>query len=96
LNEIRESFNRTKGRRGLFAYEGSAAMTLRQALRQSPPEDSQEAWIFVGSEGGFSDQEVQGFRKVGLESLTLGAQVLRVETACIALLAILKYELIKE
>ncbi len=56
---------------------------------QIPP----EVYLFVGGEGGWSVQEAELFRSKGLEPVTLGSQVLRVETACIALLSVLKYEL---
>ncbi len=40
--------------------------------------------IFVGPEGGFSDKEVEMFRKYNIQVLTLGSQILRAETASIA------------
>jgi len=98
LTSVQESLNRTKGQVGLFAYEGPGQLTLRQALhplRTDTSENPQEIWVFVGSEGGYSEQEVQSFQRLGLVPITLGDQVLRVETACIALLAVLKYELVK-
>lgn len=49
-------------------------------------------WILVGSEGGFSDQEVLNLSTRGYRPVTLGQQILRVETACLALISILKYE----
>ncbi len=81
-----------EGRFGLFSYEGDAQRTLREELQKIPLGSLKEIWIFVGSEGGFSFSEVQKFRFLGMEPITLGPQVLRVETACIALLAILRYE----
>lgn len=50
-----------------------------------------DIWAFVGAEGGFSEREVQLFQSVGLKPVTLGRQVLRVETACVALISIIKY-----
>lgn len=100
LQNILSEFNRTKGRKGLFAYEGAADLKVRQYLRglaeSSETQDLEELWLFVGSEGGFSEAEVKLFKQQGLQSVSLGDQVLRVETACIALLAILKYEYSKE
>ncbi len=49
-------------------------------------------WVFVGSEGGFSLEEVELFAKEGLNPTSLGEQILRVETACLALLSVIKYE----
>lgn len=92
---LQDKFNRADRPVGLFAYEGSAARHLReelQNLRQSHSTTPDEIWIFVGSEGGYSDQEVGYFTELGLSSVTMGHQVLRVETACLALVSVLKYE----
>jgi len=79
-------------RAGLFAYEGTASNVIAEFARKTTREGLDEIWIFVGSEGGFSHQEVQQIQDLGLAPVTLGDQVLRVETACIALVAVLKYE----
>ncbi len=80
---------------GLFAYEGSRDLPsrpIREALELLKARDPQAIWIFVGGEGGFSRNEVQSFAAVGMEPTTIGQQVLRVETACVALVSVLKYE----
>lgn len=95
LSELIEKFNQNSSAKGLFAYEGQSTLSIKNAVQEfkNPSSSLEECWVFVGSEGGFSENEVQFFKKSGLEPVTLGDQVLRVETACIALLAILKYEL---
>lgn len=93
LSEVLEQFNQKTARRGLFAYEGASTLGIQKQLRSQSLDDLNEFWLFVGSEGGFSSTEVEEFRQVGLEPVTLGEQILRVETACITLLAVLKYEL---
>jgi 16S rRNA (uracil1498-N3)-methyltransferase len=92
LEEIQKVFNQNPRRRGLFAYEGASTLGIKDYLQSQNPSDLDEFWIFVGSEGGFSATEVESFQSMGLQPVTLGEQVLRVETACIALLAVLKYE----
>lgn len=92
LSAVLERFNRTEGAVGLFAYEGEGVLTARDgvdALRSKP--GVQDIWIFVGAEGGFSDAEVELFKAQGLKPVTLGPQVLRVETACVTLVGIIKY-----
>ena len=96
LENILADFNRTKGRLGLFSYEGDAKKMIREYLQSVPRSGLTEVWVFVGSEGGFSTQEVQKFQSLGMEPVTLGQQILRVETACITLGAILKYEFVRE
>ena len=91
LSEVFQQFNQSKGVLGLFPYEGEASQPFSQALSRWQEEQHQEIWCFVGSEGGFSDKEVELFQAHGLESCTLGEQVLRVETACLALTSVIKY-----
>lgn len=102
FSKMMDEFNRTSGARGLFAYEGDAHLSAKEGVARvisgssssgAPGADLAEAWIFVGSEGGFSQKEAESFQSFGLTSVTLGSQVLRVETACVALVSILKYDL---
>jgi 16S rRNA (uracil1498-N3)-methyltransferase len=43
--------------------------------------------VFIGPEGGWSSEELELFKKVGLPILSLGPQVLRTETAVVAVLS---------
>lgn len=78
----------------LFAYEGKTTLGIKDHLESIPAtqrSEFDEVLIFVGSEGGFSSTEVEKFQALGMLPVTLGDQVLRVETACITLVAVLKY-----
>jgi 16S rRNA (uracil1498-N3)-methyltransferase len=79
--------------RALLAYEGETHQPLRAQLALAPGTDLESLWVFVGSEGGFSPGDIKLFKSFSILPLGLGDQVLRVETACVTLLAILKYEL---
>lgn len=92
LRQLIEEFSRSATNQGLLAYEGEAPASLSEVLKTIELA-GEDVWIFVGSEGGFSQREVTDLQAVGIKAATLGSQVLRVETACIALLSILKYEL---
>lgn len=98
LKDLKSQVNQNPRAKGLFAYEGEATLGIKDYLKSISSAQAEnvknfeEFWVFVGSEGGFSPTEVQLFKDWGLEPTTLGDQVLRVETACIALLAVLKYE----
>jgi 16S rRNA (uracil1498-N3)-methyltransferase len=92
LKELLEKMNQMDRSAGLFPYEGESVQTVSSAIQQMKLKSPGNIWLFVGSEGGFSDQEVEIFKENGLKSSTLGEQVLRVETACLSLLSILKYE----
>ncbi|OQA90148.1 MAG: Ribosomal RNA small subunit methyltransferase E [Elusimicrobia bacterium ADurb.Bin231] len=48
--------------------------------------------LFVGSEGGFSNVEIELAEKNGIVPVSLGKRILRVETAAIAVMANLFYE----
>ena len=52
----------------------------------------EEIWLFIGSEGGFSLEEATYFSQSGGYVVSLGNQILRVETACLLGLSILKYQ----
>ena len=96
LSELGKYFNQKPLTQGLFAYEGDATLGIKSYLSnfgQEKLQQLEEFWLFVGSEGGFSQTEVQSFQNWRLQPVSLGDQILRVETACIATLAVLKYEL---
>lgn len=79
----------------LFAYEGKSVLGIREHLETAKKASASlpaNVWLIVGSEGGFSDSEVTEMQQLGLYPVTLGAQVLRVETACMTLVSVLKYE----
>ena len=43
--------------------------------------------VAIGPEGGWTDYELEAFARIGFESVTMGPRVLRVETACVAMLS---------
>jgi 16S rRNA (uracil1498-N3)-methyltransferase len=49
--------------------------------------------VFIGPEGGFADEEVDQASAEGIIPVTLGARVLRTETAGLAVLSSIMYEL---
>lgn len=94
LREVLKKINQNSGLKGLFAYEGDSFLQLHEELKGwVPGPQITDVALFVGSEGGFSSQEVQLFQEHGMVPVTLGEQILRVETACVALVSIIKYHL---
>lgn len=97
LEQKLEEFNRLKAGLGLFAYEGDTPYSLQSFIENQNKVSLKDGlnieniWIFVGSEGGFSPTEVQLLEKYRLKAVTLGSQVLRVETACVTLVSVIKY-----
>lgn len=76
----------------LFLYEGETALGLSNWHKGQLERQPQDVILFVGSEGGFTSEEVQQIQAVGISPVTIGPQVLRVETACVVGLSVLKYQ----
>ena len=93
LGELLEKFNQNDSAAGLFPYEGECNQTVKSELQDIKKGSFDSVWAFIGSEGGFSLSELDQFKNNGLSPVTLGEQVLRVETACVSLASIIKYEL---
>ena len=75
----------------IMLYEEEKTNSLRQAL--SGAKGAGQVNILVGAEGGFSPQEVETARGGGYITVSLGPRILRTDTASLALLSILMYEL---
>lgn len=52
--------------------------------------------IFIGPEGGFAREEVTAAEEIGAETVTLGHRILRTETAGMAVMSIIMFELEKD
>lgn len=90
--EFSKQINHFEVPKCLFFYEGESALTAKKAIVQIKENNLSRVGLVIGSEGGFSTSEINGLTELGLSPVTLGSQVLRVETACLAGLSILKYE----
>ncbi len=71
----------------------SFGVGIKQVLSflEKQKDSSEEVWLFIGSEGGFTLEEAKRFFQSGGFVVSLGEQILRVETACLLGLSILKY-----
>ena len=49
--------------------------------------------VFIGPEGGFTEEEVEYARNAGITPISLGKRILRTETAGMTVMSILMYEL---
>ena len=77
-----------EGRAAFMGYEGETLKFLPNVLAESP--QPKELWLFIGSEGGLSKEEAESFASKGGQLFSFGQRILRVETACLAGLSILK------
>lgn len=74
----------------IFFYEEERERQLREILQTF---QGKTLGIFIGPEGGFSPEEAEKARMAGFPAATLGKRILRTETAGMAAIAILLYEL---
>ncbi len=81
----------------LLPWEEERSLGLRTVLRQEM--ESLKATerpivsLFIGPEGGFTEKEVESARSRGVRVVSLGRRILRSETAGIAAVAAVLYEL---
>lgn len=73
-------------RRQLWQYGQEAGKAQAQGRRA-------EIGVFIGPEGGFDLAEVEMAMNSGFKSVTLGPRILRTETAGLAVIAIIMYEI---
>ncbi len=76
----------------LFFYEGDGTVSLREYLESIPKGETPESIaVVIGSEGGFSLDEVERAREAGFVLCGLGRRILRCETAPGFALACISY-----
>jgi len=78
--------------RKLIFWEEEDQQTIREVLQDQRFAGAAHYFIIVGPEGGLSRDEVALARESGFVSVSLGRQILKVETAAAAILSIIQYE----
>lgn len=82
---------------GLIAWEGEKNRRLAPALAElglTPAQPKGTALaLFIGPEGGYSPEEINQASAAGLAAVSLGARILRMETAAIVAAALVFHEL---
>lgn len=74
----------------ILAYENEENRKLKELLKNSK---ARTISIFIGPEGGFEKDEVKAAEKMGIIPVKLGPRILRTETAGLAMLSAVMYEL---
>ena len=72
------------------AYEGEKEQTLKRVMAQRP---GRRIALFIGPEGGFEPEEVASLTAKGAQVVSLGPRILRTETAGMAMMAQILFEL---
>lgn len=75
----------------LFPYENEHSNALKGILRCE--EKIKSVGIFIGPEGGFDNQEIDIALRNNFDVITLGPRILRTETAGLAVISVIMYEL---
>ena len=72
------------------AYEGEREQSLKHVMADRP---GRRIALFVGPEGGFEEEEVAALVQKGAKAVSLGPRILRTETAGMAMVAEILFEL---
>lgn len=76
----------------LLPYECEKEKSIKSVLRKLDKSFKNIA-IFIGPEGGFESEEIELLNRENVQTVTLGPRILRTETAGLATLAMILYEL---
>ena len=74
----------------VFCYENEEEILVKDVLSSI---DAKKVTALIGAEGGFSLAEAEAIINSGGRSVTLGKRILRAETAAVAAMTIIQYEL---
>jgi 16S rRNA (uracil1498-N3)-methyltransferase len=76
----------------MIFWEEETGKSIKQILSDRRYEGIRDISVVIGPEGGFAKEEVVKAGEKGFVSVSLGRQVLKVETAAVAILSIIQYE----
>lgn len=72
----------------LVAWEGEHSLRLRTGLAGLKGRSAPKLAILIGPEGGLSEEEIYSAQKAGVKPVSLGARILRMETAAVVAAAL--------
>lgn len=77
----------------IIFWEEEVERGIKNLLREKRCEGARDISVVIGPEGGFSKEEVDSAVRKGFISVSLGKNILKVETAAVTVLSIIQYEL---
>ena len=90
---FKEAINRAKEfELGIIPYENFKDMTETKEVLNKVQKGI-KIGIFIGPEGGFEESEIQYALENGIHPISLGKRILRTETAGLAILSVLMFQL---
>lgn len=94
VQTLTEVLAKADGQLLLVPWEGETAQSLKEVIRKTAAEKYKGGIAFlIGPEGGLDDGEIAACRARGALPVTLGPRILRTETAGLAVLTMILYEL---
>lgn len=84
-----------QGGLALIPWENERATSLREVLLQALPSPfvDRPIHLFIGPEGGFTEEEIATAERAGLVPVSLGPRILRAETAGLVAAAAILYQM---
>jgi 16S rRNA (uracil1498-N3)-methyltransferase len=76
----------------MIFWEEENQKSIKDILTDQAWAKSKDIFIIVGPEGGFSKDEIFQAKEAGFISVSLGKQILKVETAAVAIISIIQYD----
>lgn len=95
LGSLSSMLNIINGQPAIMLYEKETRCGLKELLaeQRSVLSAARELFLIIGPEGGFSSSEAEAARAAGIMTAGLGSRILRTETAALAAMSIIFYEL---
>ena len=75
----------------ILPYEAENETSLKKVLKDNT--EAKKIAVFIGPEGGFDEEEVSLAKQSGFEIVTLGPRIMRTETAPLACISAIMYEI---
>ena len=76
----------------MIFWEEEDQQSIKDILSDQTRAQTKDIFIVVGPEGGLSKDEISAAKEAGFISVSLGKQILKVETAALAIICIIQYE----
>ncbi len=77
----------------LLFWEGAPPQSPRRQIAEAIAFTPRQGALLIGPEGGWEKTEVDAARVMGYQVLSMGSRILRAETAALAALTIVQYEI---
>jgi len=87
------SHEENPGFKFIFLERLSESKETRKSLRAEIEASPKQGALLIGPEGGWSASEIHAAKAAGFRPLSLGTSILRAETAALAALSIIQYEM---